>query len=41
MNVQETSEIRDLTVDELEGVTGGLTPAFLFPLINSVFWSLA
>ena len=41
MNMQDTSEIRELTAEELEGVTGALTPVFLFPIIESVFWSLA
>jgi hypothetical protein len=41
MNMQETSEIRELTAEEMECVTGGLTPVFLFPVLTSIFWTFA
>jgi hypothetical protein len=40
MNAEATTGIGELTVEEMEGVTGGFTPAFLFPVISSMYTSL-
>jgi hypothetical protein len=41
MNAHETTGIRELTAEEMEGVTGGLTMLPLWPLMSSMYLALA
>jgi hypothetical protein len=39
--IMSVNEIRELTAEEMECVTGGMSPVALFPLIRSMYWALA